>query len=149
MNSYRTILGFDFGTRRIGVAVGQELTANARGLTTLANHKMQPDWTRISALIDEWQPALLVVGMPSNMDSRPHTLEEAVRDFGQQLQERYTLPVEWIDEKLSSVEAEERLAMSNFSKQHKHDKAEIDKLAAEIILQSWLNNNASKQGHLQ
>lgn len=149
MNNYRTILGFDFGTRRIGVAVGQELTTNARGLTTLANHKTQPDWARISGLIDEWQPALLVVGMPSNMDSSPHALEEMVRDFGQQLQQQYTLPVEWIDEKLSSVEAEERLAIGNYSKQRKQDRAEIDKLAAEIILQSWLNNNASKQGHLQ
>jgi len=149
VSNYRTILGFDFGTKRIGIAIGQELTASARGLTTLHNQKLEPDWESISRLIEDWQPALLVVGMPSNMDDSPHPLEETVRAFGDQLSERFDLPVEWIDEKLSSVEAEEILAAGNFSKQRKQDKAEIDKLAAELILQSWLNNNATKQGRLQ
>ena len=149
MNNYRTILGFDFGTKRIGVAVGQELTASARGLTTLHNQKLEPNWEAIAHLIEEWQPQLLVVGMPTNMDNSPHPLEEAVQAFGEQLHIRFNLPVEWIDEKLSSMEAEEILASGDFSKQRKHDKAEIDKLAAELILQSWLNNNATKQGHIQ
>lgn len=149
MISYRTILGFDFGTKRIGVAIGQELTATARGLTTLQNQKLEPDWEGVARLIADWQPELLVVGMPSNMDDSPHPLTETVQAFGEQLSERFELPVEWIDEKLSSVEAEVMLATGNFSKQRKQDKAEIDKLAAELILQSWLNNNATKQGRLQ
>ena len=149
MSQYRTILGFDYGTKRIGVAVGQELTATARGLTTLQNNQGAPDWARITQLIREWQPALLVVGMPTSMDNQPHLLEQSVKDFGDQLKQRYNLPVEWIDEKLSSVEAEEMLAESDIGKHRKQDKAEIDKLAAQIILQSWLNMNAAKQGHLQ
>ena len=72
-----------------------------------------------------------------------------MKDFGDQLKQRYNLPVEWIDEKLSSVEAEQMLATGNYSRQQKKDKAEIDKLAAEIILQSWLNTNAKRQGQLQ
>lgn len=149
MSQYRTILGFDFGTRRIGVAIGQEITATARALVTLSNNQGQPDWERISRLVEEWQPALLVVGMPTSMDGQPHPLEQTVKDFGDQLKQRYNLPVEWIDEKLSSVEAEEILAQSDMAKQRRQDKAEIDKLAAQIILQSWLNRNAAKQGHLQ
>lgn len=149
-SSYRTILGFDFGTRRIGVAVGQELTATARGLTTIANQSnLQPDWQAIGRLIAEWQPALLVVGMPHSMDDSPHPLADTVKDFGDQLKQRYNLPVEWIDEKLSSVEAEQMLATGDYSRQQKKDKAEIDRLAAEIILQSWLNTNATRQGQLQ
>lgn len=149
MSQYRTILGFDYGTKRIGVAVGQELTATARGLITIQNHQGQPDWPRITQLIKEWQPELLVVGMPTTMDNQPHLLEESVKDFGNQLKQRYNLPVEWIDEKLSSVEAEEILAESDIARQRRQDKAEIDRLAAQIILQSWLNTNAAKQGHLQ
>jgi putative Holliday junction resolvase len=149
VSQYRTILGFDYGTRRIGIAVGQELTATARGLITLQNNQGKPDWPRITQLIKEWQPELLVVGMPTTMDNQPHLLEESVKDFGNQLKQRYNLPVEWIDEKLSSVEAEELLAESDIARQRRQDKAEIDRLAAQIILQSWLNTNAAKQGHIQ
>lgn len=149
MSQYRTVLGFDYGTRRIGVAVGQEITASARALITLSSNQGEPDWQQIARLIEEWQPALLVVGMPTSMDNQPHPLAQTVKDFGDQLKQRYNLPVEWIDEKLSSVEAEEILADSSIAKHRRQDKAEIDKLAAQIILQSWLNHNAAKQGHLQ
>jgi len=83
------------------------------------------------------------------MDDQPHPLAETVKAFGDQLKQRYNLPVEWMDEKLSSVEAEQILAGSEMARQRKQSKAEIDKLAAQIILQSWLNTNAAKQGHLQ
>jgi putative Holliday junction resolvase len=149
VNQYRTILAFDFGTKRIGVAVGQEITATARALVTLQNSQGKPDWEYISRLVAEWQPALLVVGMPTSMDGQPHPLEQTVKDFGDQLKQRYNLPVEWIDEKLSSIEAEEILAQSDMTRQRRQDKAEIDKLAAQIILQTWLNRNAAKQGHVQ
>jgi len=138
MNS-RTLLGFDYGQRRIGIAVGQEITHTAQGLTTL-NCSDGPDWDRIDKLLGEWRPQMLVVGMPHNMDDRPHPLHDEVKAFGDRLAERYNLPVEWIDERLSSVEAEAQLAKGSKSKQKKQDKAEIDKLAAQIILQSWLNS---------
>jgi len=137
----RTVLGFDYGARRIGVAVGQELTGTARALHTIHAHNSEPDWDAIAGLIKDWQPDLLVVGMPHNMDDTPHPLAETVRRFGLALQARYNLPVEWIDEKLSSVEAEQQLAERQYAKSRRRDKTEIDKLAAQVILQTWLNNN--------
>lgn len=141
MSRARTVLGFDYGARRIGVAVGQEITGTARALCTLASRDAAPDWDAIAALIREWRPDVLVVGMPHNMDERPHPLAETVRAFGLALQARYNLPVEWIDEKLSSREAEQQLAESQGAKFRRRDKSEIDKLAAQVILQTWLNNN--------
>ena len=137
----RTLLGFDFGTRRIGVAVGQEITHTAKGLTTISNINHEPDWSAIDKLVKQWQPQLLVVGMPHHLDDRPHELVPLVQSFGDKLKTRYQLPVAWIDEKLSSTEAETRIAERARPKQRRHDKAEIDKLAAELILQSWLNSN--------
>ena len=135
----RTLLGFDYGTRRIGIAVGQEITHTAQGLTTLTNIGNEPDWSAIDKLISQWQPQLLIVGMPHHLDDRPHELAPKVQSFGDKLKTRYQLPVAWIDEKLSSSEAEAHLAQR---KQRRQDKAEIDKLAAELILQTWLNSNS-------
>ena len=142
MSHYRTLLGFDYGSKRIGVAVGQDLTRNANGLRTLHNTSSGPDWPAIDELIKQWQPDLLVVGMPHNMDDSPHPLTERVRHFGKQLEQRYNLPVVWIDEKLSSLEAEAQLAHSGKSRSTKRDKTNIDKLAAAVILQTWLNSQA-------
>jgi putative Holliday junction resolvase len=139
----RTLLGFDYGRKRIGIAVGQEITGTAKGLTTLNSVQSKPNWDAIDKLVGEWQPQLLVVGMPHNMDDqageRQHILHDEVKGFGNQLAERYNLPVEWIDEKLSSLEAEQLLASNQQKKQRKKSKAEIDKLAAQLILQSYLN----------
>jgi putative Holliday junction resolvase len=143
VSQFRTLLGFDYGSKRIGVAVGQELTRSAHGLRTLHNNHSGPDWPAISALIKEWQPDLLVVGMPHNMDDSPHPLADNVRNFGKQLEQRYNLPVVWIDERLSSLEAETQLADSRTSRSNKRDKTNIDKLAAAIILQTWLNSQPS------
>ena len=141
----RTLLGFDYGRKRIGIAVGQEITRTAKGLTTLKSTQTGPDWDAIDKLVKEWQPELLVVGLPHNMDAnmenRPHELHDEVKDFGNELAQRYNLPVEWIDERLSSLEAEQQLFASQQKKQRKQDKAEIDKLAAQVILQSYLNTN--------
>ena len=141
MSSPRTILGFDYGKKRIGVAVGQELTGTARGLVTLTNINLQPDWDKITALLNEWRPQLLVVGLPINMDGTLYELEARVRDFGESLKTRDNLPVEWIDERLSSREAEEILADQIPARHRQREKQEIDKLAAAIILQSWLHQH--------
>ena len=137
----RTLLGFVYGTRRIGVAVGQEITHTAQGLTTINCDDGQPDWPAIDKLVQQWQPQLFVVGLPRNMDDRPHELTPLVQSFADKLRHRYQLPVEWMDERLSSLEAEQHIAQSKRPKQCKQDRAEIDKLAAELILQSWLNSN--------
>jgi putative Holliday junction resolvase len=136
----RTLLGFDFGTRRIGVAVGQELTRTATALVTLTSRDGGPDWAAISRLIEEWQPAALVVGLPLNLDGSESESSRLARRFGNRLAGRYNLPVFTADERLSSSEAEALLA-----DQGRFDKADIDKLAAQLILQGWLEANNGNQ----
>lgn len=130
----RTLLGFDFGTRRIGIAVGQELTHTARALVTLNSRDGGPDWAGISRLIEEWQPDALVVGLPLNLDGSESESSRLARRFGNRLAGRYNLPVFTADERLSSSEAEAILAERGH-----YDKADIDKLAAQLILQGWLD----------
>ena len=126
-------LGFDYGTRRIGVAVGQEITRTATGVVTLHAISDKPDWNGIARLISEWQPAALVVGLPLNMDDTENPRTALVRRFCNQLRERYKLPVHTMDERLSTIEAQHLLKQSG----SKRDR-DSDKLAAQLILQSWL-----------
>ena len=140
MSKPRLLLGFDFGSKRIGVAVGQELTGTARELLTLNNRDGAPDWAAISRLLAEWQPDALVVGLPLNLDGSDHEVSRMARRFGNRLRGRYNLPVFHIDERLSSSEAEALL-----SGQGHFDKADVDKLAARLILESWLNQTAQAQ----
>lgn len=126
-----TLLGFDYGTRRIGVAVGQTLTGTARPLTTLPCRNGKPDWEAIGRLIREWQPSRLVVGLPLHMDGTEQPMTDQARRFGRQLEGRYNLPVEWMDERLSSEEAERALGSAR-------DKGAVDAVAAAVILRDWL-----------
>jgi len=129
----RTFLGFDYGLKRIGVAVGQELTGTASALTTVAARDGKPDWPVISRLFEEWQPDAVVVGLPLNMDGSDHELSRRARRFGNQLHGRYNLPAYFIDERLSSLQAEALL------RGRSHRKEDIDKLAAQVILETWLS----------
>jgi putative Holliday junction resolvase len=132
------VLGFDFGEKRIGIAVGQRITGTATPLTTLSS-KDKPDWNSIEALIKEWQPDTLVVGMPFNMDGSRSEIAEKIDRFCRQLEGRYHLPVAQIDERLSSAEAEHKLKLQRQQgRRKKIDKLEIDRLAAAIQLESWL-----------
>lgn len=133
----RTLLGFDFGLKRIGVAVGQEMTGTASALTTVAARDGKPDWDAISRLIHEWQPDAVVVGLPLNMDGSDHELSRRARRFGNQLHGRYNLPAHFIDERLSSLEAEALL--KGGLRQKAYRKEDIDKLAARVILETWLS----------
>lgn len=135
----QTLLGFDYGTRRIGVAVGQDLTRSVTPLTTLLNQNDKPDWESIGKLIAEWQPDRLVVGLPLHLDGSVQTLTEKAQRFGNQLKGRYNLPVEMVDERLTSHEAETELA----TRGGKIAKADIDALAAALILQSWLDQQSN------
>ena len=128
-----SVLGFDYGRKRIGVAVGQTVSGSATALTTVSARDGQPDWRSISALIQDWQPELLVVGLPLSMDGSEHELTQAARRFGNQLAGRYNLPVEFVDERLTSVEAEARQVRPPRP-------GDIDKIAAQIILQDWLDS---------
>ncbi len=130
----RTLLGFDYGLKRIGVAVGQELTGTASALLTVRANDGKPDWNAISKLIEQWQPDEVVVGLPLNMDGSFHELSYRAQRFGNQLHGRYNLPAHFMDERLSSLDAERELQ----GKSRKVQAADIDKVAAKIILESWL-----------
>ncbi len=130
----RTLLGFDYGLKRIGVAVGQELTGTASALLTVRANDGKPDWDAISKLIGQWQPDEVVVGLPLNMDGSFHELSYRAQRFGNQLHGRYNLPAHFMDERLSSLDAERELK----GKSRKIQAADIDKVAAKIILESWL-----------
>ncbi len=131
-----TVLGFDYGLRRIGVAVGQTLTATATPLTTVHAQDGRPAWEAIERLLAEWSPKALVVGLPLNMDGTEHEMTHAARDFAAQLHSRYHKPVHLVDERLSSLEAERILAAQG--KRGRGGRTDIDKIAAQLILQSWL-----------
>lgn len=132
------LLGFDYGTKRIGVAVGQTLTGSARPLTIVRARDGKPDWEAISRLIAEWQPTALVVGLPVHMDGTEHERTARARRFGNQLAGRYNLPVHRVDERLTSYEAEQELRA-----QGKGGEA-LDAVAAQLILQSWLDTQAEE-----
>lgn len=131
-----TVIGFDYGRRRIGVAIGQTVTGTASPLTTLPAHEGQPDWTRLRALLDEWRPDCAVVGLPVTADGAPHPLAEAIARFGRRLHGRFGLAVEYIDETLSSHEA---AALGGRD-------AALDALAAQLLLETWLTERAATRG---
>jgi putative Holliday junction resolvase len=136
-HSPRTYLAFDYGSKRIGVAVGQDLTGSASALTTLTTSNQTPPWQAIEALVQSWQPQAFVVGLPYNKDGTEHAVTQAARRFGNQLQGRFQRPVYWVDERLTSSEAESILARRDGKTKGKTKKEDIDKLAAQLILQSW------------
>lgn len=136
-------MGFDFGTTRIGVAIGQELTATATPLATLKVYKGQPDWDGITRLIQEWQPERLVIGVPHQADGTANVVTTAALHFGQQLQQRYGRAVVGIDERLSSHEAQALLPAQagRRSKRKRADGLSVDAVAAMLILESWFNRS--------
>ena len=136
----RTILAFDFGQRRIGIAVGQEVTGTATPLTTLQCGDSGPDWDALARHVGEWQPALLVVGLPYNESGEPHPLVPHIRRFCRALRERFDLPVELVDERLTSAEAAGRLRDERRSGMRPRQvrKGDLDRVAAQLIAQSWL-----------
>jgi len=135
-------LGFDFGRRRIGVAVGSHLGGAAKPVETVVSRGDKPDWARLEALVTEWKPERLVVGLPYNMDGSESELSRAARRFAGRLQARCRIRVELVDERLSSREAEQRLKVQRRSgiRRRKLEAADVDQEAAALILQSWLDN---------
>lgn len=137
-----TVLGFDYGARRIGVAVGNALTGSARALEVIANGTQGPDWTRVAGLVREWRPQMLLVGLPLTMNGEEQKNSAAARAFAAQLKERYNLPAAHVDERLSSVEAAQRFAQrrAGGSARRKHAQA-LDSIAAEVIVEQWLRDS--------
>jgi len=137
-----TILAFDFGTERIGVAVDEGLLGQARALTTIESPANDARFAAIGKLIAEWQPARLIVGLPLRLDGSEHEMTARSRRFAHQLEGRYRLPVELVDERLSSAEAERNLQSGHAAKpgRNKPAKARVDAEAARIILQDWFEH---------
>jgi len=137
-----TYLGFDFGNKKIGTAVGQTTTAIASPLKTIRSIKQQPNWELISQLIAEWNPAGLIVGISRQADGSDNIITPRMHKFCRQLEGRYNIPVHKVDEAFSTFEAKQML----------YDDLKVsaaklwdvqDQLAAQLILQSWLNLKTS------
>lgn len=135
-----TLLGFDLGTRRIGAAVGQSLTGTASPLAPITARDGAPDWDAIAKLVAEWQPAAMIVGVPYNMDGSRQEMTDRAERFQRQLHGRFNLPVHLIDERLSSIEAEDRLRTARQEgRRGRIAKTDIDSAAACVLLETWLN----------
>ncbi len=133
-----TILAFDFGLRRIGVAVGQSVTGSASPVAVVANRDSGVDHDAIAALIREWRPARLVVGMPAHTDGSDSDMRQPVLDFIDGLQ-RYGLPIATVDERYTSVEAGQTLAAARAAgARGRVSKEDIDSAAAVLIAERYL-----------
>lgn len=132
MTEALTLICFDYGRKRIGVAVGQTLTGTASPLETVAVSQTSPDWERIATIIGQYNPSGLVVGYPLNMDGTRQSMTRSADRFMRQLRHRYGLPVYQADERLSSYEARSRIKSTR----------NLDAVAAQAILESWLLVNS-------
>ncbi|WP_257274972.1 MULTISPECIES: Holliday junction resolvase RuvX [unclassified Endozoicomonas] len=133
-----TLMGFDFGTRNIGVAVGQAVTRTATALPSVKAKDGIPNWADIAALIKEWQPDAVVVGIPLNMDGTESQMSMRARKFGKRLHGRYNLPFYEADERLSSFEAKDWANKLGHSGHYGSNP--VDGMAAQIILEGWMND---------
>lgn len=141
-----TILAFDFGLSRTGVAVGNTMTGIASPLDILYAQQGKPDWDGIKRLIALWRPKLLVVGMPRKLDGSDSAMQETILKFCSDLEKHSGLPVQTANEQLSSREAEHRLKLARQAgRKRKIRKEDIDQLAAAIILENWMQEHAHGQ----
>ncbi len=138
MNTENTdiLLGFDFGMKRIGVAVGQTITKTARPLDTLKAIDGKPALNNLKKIIQQWRPTALVVGIPLNMDGTEQKVTLAAREFAEFLRQQFNLPVHEMDERLSTKDARERIFAEGGFKALQN--RQIDSVAAQLILQNWL-----------
>ena len=132
----RTVMAFDFGLRQIGVAVGNKPLQTSQPLAIVNAKNGKPDWQVMEKVIKEWQPDLLVVGDPLNMDGSESELCQRARKFARRLHGRLGLPVDMADERLTSFEAKQISRERGHKGDYKRDP--IDSQAAELVLQSWL-----------
>lgn len=131
----KILIGFDFGMKRIGVAIGQTVTQTARPLETLHAKQGEPNWDVIAKLMKKWKPELIVVGIPLNMDGTDQTISHYARTFAEKLKERFQLPVDEMDERLTTKDARERLFEQGGFKALQD--GQVDQVAAQLILQNW------------
>jgi putative Holliday junction resolvase len=137
-------MGFDFGLRRIGVAAGDTLTRGARPVGFVPANGSEPDWGQLGRLVGDWDPAVLVVGVPYNMDGTPGPLTPVALAFAAELERRFGRPVVGVDERLSSREAEDQLrrqrASGERTRRVRH--GDVDAAAACVLLEQWLRERS-------
>ena len=136
-----TLLAFDFGEKRIGVAMGESTLKMAHPLTTIHATRNDTRLRAIAELVAEWQPVRFVVGLPMHLDGAEHAMTARCRGFAKQLEGRFRLPTTLVDERLTSAEAHSMLR--GFGRGGKKDKALIDQLAAQRILQAYFDGHAT------
>jgi putative holliday junction resolvase len=140
-----TVLGFDVGAKRIGIAVGNCISMSAREVGVLEVFDNEVDWVNLNRWIKEWMPQALVVGDPQTLDGGDQTSRQRARKFAIEINRRYQLPVEQIDERNSSIEAAQRFADARRAGTKKrHQAANLDALAAVIIVERWLNEPGAR-----
>jgi len=132
-----TVLAFDFGEKRIGVAIGETMLKVAHPLLTIDSESNEARFSQITALINEWHPSILIVGLPVHLDGKPHALTHLCKKFAQRLEGRFNLPVMMIDERLSSAEATQNLNEAGIK--GRDQKSMLDAVAAQTILQSYFD----------
>ncbi|GAB2696668.1 Holliday junction resolvase RuvX [Aliiglaciecola sp. 3_MG-2023] len=132
----RTFLGFDFGTKSIGVAIGQEITGTASPLDAIQARDGIPDWELVKKVYEQWQPQLVVVGLPLNMDGSKQEMTFKAQKFANRLHAKFKVPVQTLDERLTTVDAKARLfEMGGFKKL---TKGKVDSASACLILESFM-----------
>lgn len=138
-NAVQIVVALDFGLKRIGIASGDTLTRAAHPRKTLANGPQGPDWSALERLLADLRPARIVVGEPYNADGSLGALTEAARHFATELAQRFHLPVDLVDERWSSQDAEERLrdARASGERGRRVKKEDVDAAAAAVILERW------------
>jgi len=128
-------MAFDYGKKRIGVAVGQTVSRTAMALKVVPADQGNPQWMQITSLIDEWAPDMIIVGLPAHADGQAHTLQTEIERFQRRLNGRYNLPVEFVDERLSSFAAADDPTSQG---------GELDAGAAKMILLTWLEQRSTQ-----
>lgn len=139
--SNNIILGFDFGSKSIGVAVGQSITGTAAPLSALKARDGIPNWDNIASIYQEWSPNIVVVGLPLNMDGTFQDVTFRARKFANRLHNKFRIPVQTYDERLTTADAKARLFELGGAK--KLEKGKIDSVSACLIIESWLESQAS------
>lgn len=135
-----TVLGFDVGSRRIGVAIGSSFGVGARAIAVVDVHANGPDWAALDRLHKEWRPQGMIVGDPLTLEGDDQPNRKRAHAFARQLQQRYKVPVLMVDERSSSVEAARRFAVERAEgRKRRRDAANLDAVAAAVIIERWLS----------
>jgi len=132
------MIAFDFGVKSIGVAIGQQITGTASPLAAIKAVDGIPQWQALDDVFKEWEPSCIILGYPTNMDGSEQLITARAKKFGKRLYHRYKIPVHGHDERLTTVEAKERLfELGGFKKL---SKGKIDSVSAVLILESWFTS---------